>query len=246
MKPILEICCSSLEGCIEANKNGGDRIELCGSMSAGGLTPSLGLFRLAKKHCSIPIAVMIRPRGTGFCYDEQDIITMKEDAKIFLEEGADAIVFGCLTADRKIDKENVQAFCDLAHSYGKEAAFHKAIDDTEDLLTEINTLYELGIDRVLTSGGKGVANDNIDILKNIVVNFGDKMQILIGGGIRSNNVEMLLNETKAKQVHSACRKMRQDASMHKAESLTYDNAYDTVLGEEVKRMSDIMQTMRCE
>ncbi len=240
MKKILEICCSSLDGCLQAEKNGGRRIELCGSMSSGGLTPSLGLYELVKEYCSIPIAVMIRPRGTGFCYSEKEFETMKRDAVIFLEKGADAIVFGFLTLDKKVDENKIKYFCDLAHSYGKEAAFHKAIDETSDLVEEIGKLYDLGVDRVLTSGGQGLAQDNIPILKQLVDLYGKKMQILVGGGIRSNNVRYIMNETKAVQIHSACRVMKQDPSIEKASILTYENAYDSVNGAEVLRMSKEM------
>lgn len=244
MDSILEICCSSLEACMEADQNGGKRIELCGSMSSGGLTPSLGLFKLVKKYCSIPVAVMIRPRGTGFCYDEKDIITMKEDAKIFLEHGADAIVFGCLTPEKSIDKENVKYFCDLAHLYGKEAAFHKAIDESKDLMKDINILYELGVDRVLTSGGQGIAEDNLEMIRNIVQEYNDKMQILIGGGIRAKNVKMIMEKTGAVQIHSACRVMKQDLSVEQSDILTYDNAYDSVDGKEVLKMASIMKDVK--
>lgn len=241
MNHTLEICCSNLDGCIQTDKNGGSRIELCGSMSAGGLTPSIGLFKLAKKNCSIPIVVMIRPRGTGFCYDKNEINIMREDARIFLEHGADGIVFGFLTPKKTIDKENVKYLCELAHSYGKEAIFHKAIDETEDLIKEIEVLYELGVDRVLTSGGAGVAKDNIEIIKKIVEVFGNKMQILIGGGIRGNNILTIMKETGAMQIHSACRVMRQDPSINKSDVLNYDNAFDCVNGEEVDNMAKKMK-----
>lgn len=236
MSHILEICCSSLEACRNAQSGGADRIELCGSMAAGGLTPSIGLFHQVIKHCTIPIAVMIRPRGAGFCYSEDDIAVMKADASYFLEHGASAIVFGCLTKNREIDTDHVKEFCDLAHSYGKEAVFHRAIDECFDIIKQIHILHELGIDRVLTAGGSGDVSQHIDIVKEIVQSFDDKLQIIICGGIRSHNVDSIVCETKVKQIHSACRVMKQDASMEKEEILTYANAYDSVDPEEVQKM----------
>lgn len=234
---ILEICCSGLNACMEAVKNGANRIELCGSMSSGGLTPSFGLFQLVKKHCHIPVAVMIRSRGTGFCYQEHDFITMEADARIFLEHGADGIVFGFLTPDKQIDQKHVKQFCELAHAYGKEAVFHKAIDETSNLIKEIEVLCELGVDRVLTSGGQGMAEDNIEVLQEIIKKFKNRIQVLIGGGVRSHNVLSLLQKTNATQVHSACRVMLQDPSIDQSDLLTYENAYDSVSGEEVYRMA---------
>lgn len=237
MKHLLEICCSGLEACLLTQRNGGDRIELCGSMAAGGLTPSMGLFQLVKKQCSLPVAVMIRPRGAGFCYNEEEVITMKEDAALFLEKGAAAIVFGFLNKDKTVDQARVKEFCDLAHSFGKEAVFHRAIDETKDILKEIIVLASLGVDRVLTAGGSGNASDHLKILQMINEQIVQQMQVIICGGIRSHNLQYLIQSTKVTQIHSAARTMRQDPSMDPEIELSYENAYDSVDGEEVKAMA---------
>lgn len=241
MKTKLEICCSSLEACIQAQCGGADRIELCGSMAAGGLTPSMGVFLEAKKRCNIPIAVMIRSRGTGFCYNDNDVIVMKKDAELFLQAGASAIVFGFLNVDCTIDEKRVIEFVELAHYYGKEAVFHRAIDDCANLIKEISVLKNLGVDRVLTAGGLGNALEQSNLLKEIVNKYSNDIQIIICGGIRSNNVVTLLKKTRADQIHSACRTMIKDRSKQVIGKLTYDNAYDCVDGNEVKRMVEQMK-----
>lgn len=241
----LEICCSSLEACVQAQYGGADRIELCGSMAAGGLTPSMGVFLEAKERCNIPIAVMIRSRGTGFCYNNEDVIVMKKDAKLFLQAGACAIVFGFLNEDCTIDEKRVIEFVELAHRYGKEAVFHRAIDDCADLIKEISVLKSLGVDRVLTAGGPGKAIEQFDLLKEIVNKYSNDMQIIICGGIRSNNVVELIKKTEANQIHSACRIMIKDRSKQAIDKLTYDNAYDCVDGNEVKKMVEQMKKLEC-
>lgn len=237
MKNILEICSVSWLDCKEAQAHGADRIELCASMAAGGLTPSLATFQLVKKHCHIPIAVMIRPRGAGFCYSDEDMEVMLLDAKIFLEQGASAIVFGCLDKNRHVDIKQTQQLCDLAHSYGKEAVFHRAIDQCEDIFMEVEKLRTIGIDRVLTAGGDGNAEEYVSILQQLQTMYGDDMQIQMCGNIRKGNVVPLMKQTNIWNIHSACRIFLQDPSDAKSDKLSYANAYDAVSIPEVEQMA---------
>lgn len=235
----LEICCVSLSDCIEAQEGGSSRIELCSSMAAEGLTPSYGLFQLVKQQCDIPVVVMIRPRGVGFCYNSLDYNVMKQDAHIFLSAGAEGIVFGFLDKYRNVDKKRVKEFIDIAHQYGKEAVFHRAIDQCNNILEEIRELISLGIDRVLTAGGKGNATDHIEVLQQLQSLYKDKIQMC--GSIRSNNVLDLMKSTKILQIHSACRTFEQDPSDEKSQTLNYQNAYDKVSIEEVTMINKLMQ-----
>ena len=124
----LEICCATLADVENAYRGGADRIELNSAFPLGGLTPTLAVLRLSRKICSLPIAAMVRPRAGGFCYTQPEFETMVLDARILLEEGVEAIVFGCLTRDKLVDTEKTRILTDLAHSYGREAVFHKAFD----------------------------------------------------------------------------------------------------------------------
>ena len=97
MKGLLEICCGSFEDVKTAWQNGADRVELNSALYLGGLTPSTANLICAKEQCSIPIVTMVRPRGGGFCYSQDEYETMLLDARILLEHGADGIAFGFLT-----------------------------------------------------------------------------------------------------------------------------------------------------
>ena len=59
----IELCCGSLEDCKLAERVGADRIELVSAHLLGGLTPSAGLVALVKEQVSLPVSVMVRPRG---------------------------------------------------------------------------------------------------------------------------------------------------------------------------------------
>lgn len=52
---------------------------------------------------------------------------MLEDTKILLENGADAIVFGCLTKNREIDVEFVRKMVTVIHSFNKKQYFIKQL-----------------------------------------------------------------------------------------------------------------------
>lgn len=239
---LLEICCVSVEDCIHAQEGGADRIELCASMAAGGLTPSYATFKLAKEACSIPIVVMVRPRNGGFCYNELEFKVMMEDTNQFLKMGADGIVFGCLNENREVNLEQTKQLCDLIGE--KEAIFHLAFEQCDNPFTTIDQLAECGIDRVLTGGKAGNAEKGIESIRSLVEEKGSKMQILCAGGIRSHNVEAILNSTHAQQVHSACRHFIQDKSDPVIEGvLDFNNAYDAVSLESVIALKSAMKKL---
>lgn len=224
---LLEICCVSVEDCIHAQEGGADRIELCASMAAGGLTPSYATVKLAKEACSIPIVVMVRPRNGGFCYNDLEFQVMLEDTRQFLQMGVDGIVFGCLNENREVNIEQTKQLCDLIGD--KEAVFHLAFEQCSNPFDTIDRLVECGIDRILTGGKAGSAEKGIDLIKRLVADKGSKVEILCAGGIRSHNVKAILESTQVQQIHSACRHFVQDKSDPVVKGiLDFSNAYDAV------------------
>lgn len=206
---IFEVCCGCTEDAINAYKGGADRIELNSSLFLGGLTPSVGTLRLVKKETDFPVMCMVRPREGGFCYSDTEYETMKEDAKLLLENGADGLVFGFLHGDGTIDVERTKEFIALCGD--KEKVFHRAIDVTPDLIEATKLLSSLGITRVLTSGGKPTVMEGAEVIKEMLAVAGD-MQILPGGSIRQNNVEEIVEKTGVNQVHASMRKLHYDTS----------------------------------
>ena len=244
MERIIEICAGSYQDCIAAYKGKAKRVELNSALSVGGLTPSVASLVRVKKETDLSVICMVRPRAAGFCYEKEDVDIIFEDAKILLENGADGISFGFLRNDGSIHKEYTKEMVDLVHSYQKEVVFHRAFDVTPDAFEAIETLIELGVDRVLTSGQKPKAMEGIDLIKVLNNQDGERIQILRGRGMNAENARIMMNYTGVYQVHSSCKNYKTDTTTTKNDvSYSYlesphENDYDVVDVELVKKLVD--------
>jgi copper homeostasis protein len=216
----VEVIASSLEDAKTAKKAGADRIELCSSVyPAGGLTPSLGLLESIIESNLIQTACMIRPRGAGFCYWEDEFQTMLLDAKHFSAAGANALVFGFLNKDFTPNIDYTNRFVDIIKSsYPKiECVFHRAFDLTPNADNAIEQLIDCNIDRVLTSGHKKSAVDGAEEIKHLQRNYSSNIQILAGSGLRADNVKEFINFTGVSQVHAGGHLWKEDSTTSREE-----------------------------
>lgn len=220
-KAIVEVCCGSADDVIEAYRAGADRVELNSSLFLGGLTPSIGTMRVARREAGLKIMAMVRPREGGFCYTETEFAAAVEDAKQLLAEGADGLVFGFLQADGTVDRERTRVLARLAQAAGKETVFHRAIDVVPDWKAALDTLIELGITRVLTSGQEPSAPQGAETIRDMAEYAAGRIQILPGAGIRTNNVERVLAQTGCGQVHLSGHKRQMDPSAGGNPSIHY-------------------------
>ncbi len=195
----IEICLESVESVIAAERGGADRVEFCADLFEGGITPSLGAFTTARKHSSIPMMVMIRPRGGDFCYSEIEFETMKEDVKIFRDAGAEGLVFGILKPNGEVDVERTRELVELARPC--EVTFHRAFDMTPDPFVALEALIELGIERILTSGQEATAFEGAPLLRKLVVQAADRIIIMPASGISERNFAYLQEQIGAPEYH---------------------------------------------
>ncbi len=211
----IEVLCESIQDCIKAQKCGAHRIELNNGVLLGGLTPSIGTLEMAKRHVSIPIVTMVRPRTGGFIYDQLAYEQMLKDCKLLLESGADGIVFGFLNSDRSIDINRTKEFVTLIKTYNKEAIFHRAFDSVKDPYQSIEALINLGIDRILTSGLEATALQGCSLLKDLSDKYGHQIEILPGSGVDETNVLEILEKTGANQIHGSFKEWVIDESTYR-------------------------------
>ncbi len=204
-KKTVEICAGSYWDVKTAWEAGADRVELNSALSLGGLTPGLSGFLEAKRECGCPIVCMVRPRGAGFCYREDEVRFMFEDAERFLEKGADGIAFGFLLEDRTVDRELTGRMCSLIHRYGKEAVFHRAFDVTPEADAAMEILIGCGADRVLTSGQQKTAMEGISLIRHLQETYGKDIEILPGSGLNADNAAEMLAGSGVSQIHASCK-----------------------------------------
>ena len=215
----IEICAGSIEDVITADAFPEvDRIEFNSALELGGLTPGAASFLRARALTSKKILCMCRPRPAGFCYSEEEKTVMYQEAEFFLQHGADGIVFGCLNSDHTIDEAFTKKTAALAHACGKEAVFHKAFDETADMTAAAETLIACGIDRILTSGGAPDVMSGIDTIARLQNAYGQKIEILPGGGVSEENASVLLQKTGCTQLHMTAKTARIDTDPYFAVS----------------------------
>lgn len=196
---ILEACVENISEALDAEKLGASRIELCDNLHVGGTTPSYGTITVALNKLKIPIMVLIRPRGGNFVYSEPEVEIMKKDIIACRDLGVKGVVIGALLPDQTIDTKLISELMLLAKPM--EITFHKAIDDTADILSEIKKLKKLGVNRVLTSGGKKTAIDGADTINKMVDICQGKVGIVAAGKITYLNLELVRQLIRADEFH---------------------------------------------
>ncbi|MBF1071698.1 MAG: copper homeostasis protein CutC [Solobacterium sp.] len=243
-RDLFEVCAGSVQDCINAQLGGADRVELNSALHLGGLTPSLAMLKLVKEKTSLKVICMDRPRAAGFCYDDVEIETMFEDAKILLENGADGISFGFLNFDATINMIETKKMVELIHQYQKEAVFHRAFDCVDDPMHAIKQLIDCGVDRILTSGLQPTAMQGASVLEKLQSEFGNQIELLAGSGINANNIRALKEQTGLHQFHGSCKEWCKDPTTTVGNvSYAYHESddYDCVSLEKVK---SIVQELR--
>lgn len=203
---IYEFCAENVTLLEKAMQAGARRIELCDNLAVGGTTPSYGVTKAAVElaaNYDTTIMTMIRSRGGDFDYNDLEIAIMLEDIRLTAQAGSQGVVFGALTADKKLDKPNLEKL--IAASKGMEIVFHMAFDELsdEDQLEAIDWLSQAGVTRILTRAG--VSGDSLEKrfahYHRILEHAKGKIEILPGGGIDLDNRQTFIDQLGVAQLH---------------------------------------------
>lgn len=186
MRVQIEIAVQDPAGARAAIAAGADRLELCQALGIGGLTPSIALVDAAVAAVGGGrVNVLVRPRGGGFVYDDDEVALVAADIVAAVRAGAGGVVVGALTSDGQVDLEAMRRWRDAA---GEAAlVFHRAIDAAADPLAVLAQLQGAGVDRILTSGGAARSVDGRELLERLVERSGD-IEIMAGGGVRIEDI----------------------------------------------------------
>src|ERR1700677_323369 len=198
---ICEICVDSVAGVRAARQAGAQRVELCADLLEGGITPSLGTIRQARKVTGIDLNVMIRPRGGDFLFNDDEFASMQADIETAKAEGANGVVIGLLTATGEIDVGRTRELIGLARPLS--VTFHRAFDVAAEPFSALEALIELGVDRVLTSGQEPTVLEGLPLIVELMKRAGDRIVIMPGGGITARNVERIVAAARPREMHFA-------------------------------------------
>lgn len=196
---LVEACVDSVASSLAAERGGAQRLELCDALFDGGTTPSAGMIAACKEAVSIPVFVMIRPRGGGFVYSDAERDVMRRDIVVARELGADGIAIGGLHRDGTVDLPLVRIMIEAAHEL--PVTFHRAFDLTPDLDASLESLTDAGVQRILTSGGAPTAAEGAATLARLVRLAGPRLTVIAGGGVREENVRKLVSLSGVGEVH---------------------------------------------
>jgi len=199
-KCLLEISVETLEGAMAAERGGADRIELCGDLSLGGVTPGADLVRTVHEQVRIPIFVMIRPRAGDFVYSTAEFAEMKRSIVGAKESGMDGVVLGVLKKDHRVDVERTRELVELVRPL--PVTYHRAFDEPADLHQALEDVIQSGAKRILTSGGAKSAQEGAAVLAKLIEAAGEWIVILPGAGISARNIEQVARRTRAREFHS--------------------------------------------
>lgn len=237
MKPLIEICLDRIDSVEICRDAGIERIELCSALSEGGLTPSVGFIKAARRIFPGKMMMMIRPRAGDFLYSAAEMKIMMDDIQVARDHGADGVVFGCLQACGKIDERSIARLQECAAEL--DVTFHRAFDVTPDLSESLATLIKLGIPRVLSSGGESDVWKGASRLQSLVKQAEGKIVIMPGGGVVANRIGELLHQTGTNEIHLSSRRSIKSAMIYHRDDIAMGATQITP--DDIHRITDAEQ-----
>jgi copper homeostasis protein len=199
----LEICSFNLPAALIAQQAGAQRVELCASPGEGGTTPSQGVILTARELLQIELYPIIRPRGGDFLYSEEEFAIMLKEVAFCKQAGCNGVVIGLLNADGTVDKKRSARLVEAAYPLG--VTFHRAFDWAINPFEAMEDIISIGCERILTSGQRPTALEGAVLINELVRQADDRILIMPGSGVRSSNIEELVQKTDAPEYHTSAR-----------------------------------------
>lgn len=236
----LEVIAFDIASCILAQKAGADRIELCANPLEGGTTPSWGMIAEARKITNIQLFPIIRPRGGDFLYNDLEFNIMCKDIEQCVELNCDGVVIGILDENGYIDQERCAELIRIAGRL--EVTFHRAFDRTKSPEVSLEQIIEIGCKRILTSGLNPKAMNSIPLLKKLTEQAGDRIKIMLGSGVTSENILDLAIHTGTNSFHSSARKLNPSRMKYINPDMREELSSYTIDPEEVIKMKKHLES----
>ena len=232
----FENCANSVESCLEAQRAGINRVELCAGIPEGGTTPSYGDILVARKLLTTTkLHVIIRPRGGDFLYSDVEKEIMLEDVSMSRRLGVDGVVFGALTAEGDVDMEFMRQL--MKEAEGMSVTFHRAFDVCRDPFLALEQIIELGCHRILTSGQMPKAEEGVELLRELVERASERIIIMPGCGVNASNIAHIAEATGAREFHFSGRSKRESGMLFRKSRVSMGGA--VVIDEYSRDVTDV-------
>lgn len=210
-KPLIEGCVDSFASAMAAIRGGADRLELCGALVIGGVTPSPALFRQVRSAWDGRIHVLIRPRFGDFLYTGREGEQMEEEVAAFRDLGCDGVVIGALTPDGTLDRDLLGRL--MARAGDLSVTLHRAFDMTRDPFEALEAAMELGFHTILTSGQAPSAAEGVACLRGLRERAHGRISIMAGSGVKEENILPIHEKTGILTFHTTGRRGNLDSGM---------------------------------
>lgn len=240
----LEVIAFTIAACIKAGESGAQRIELCDNPGEGGTTASYGMIRMAREKTTLQLYPIIRPRGGDFLYSDDEFNIMMRDIQLCKDAGCDGVVIGLLKADGTIDGIRTARLVNAAYPMG--VTFHRAFDRVRNAGEGLEQVIQCGCERILTSGLRPGVTEGSGNLKQLVEMAGERIIIMPGSGLRSENIEAIARSTGAREFHSSARRNIPSEMTYINAAMSEQLQSTDLDGEEVKAMASILHTLQQE
>jgi copper homeostasis protein len=216
---LLEVCVTSVESALAAQRGGAQRVELCSALEAGGLTPGYGLAAAVRQALRIGLHLMIRPRGGDFLYSDAEFDVMQREITAAKQLGADGVVFGLLTPQGAVDVPRTRELAQLAHPL--HVTFHRAFDRTADPLPALEDVIACGAQTLLTSGRANKATGGMPLIRELVHHAAGRIEIMAGSGVTPDNVVALAHDTGARAFHLSARTLAASRMQYRNDAVSH-------------------------
>jgi copper homeostasis protein len=198
---LFELCTESVEAARAAEFGGADRIELCSQLPIGGVTPDNDLIASAIQALSIPVFVLIRPRGGDFVFSADEFEQMRQQIEHAKQAGAAGVAVGVLLPDGRVDVERSRELVELGRPM--RVTFHRAFDQTANLSEALEAVIQTGADCLLTSGGAPDVLTGADSIARLCEKADGRVHIMAGGGLRLTNLMEVVRRTGVSCLHGS-------------------------------------------
>lgn len=231
---LIENCAGDLPSCLEAERGGASRIELCAALPEGGTTPSYGTVARAVKLCHIPILPIIRPRGGDFLYSSEEAEVMIEDMRALRQLGVAGFSLGALTPEGELDEALCRRLIEEAR--GLPVTLHRAFDRARGLEETLEVAIRLGFACILTSGGAVTAPEGATQIRRLVEQADGRIRIMAGSGISAQNALQIVQETGVSAIHGTFATSRQSEMSYTSAAFPHES--HTTIAEQDSRVTD--------